>query len=494
MFRHFLSRALPLIARALPATPSRTLTLLFLPFCLLCALPAAAQSDQKNKAEKPPISLSYLFSDGNMTGTLSAYRTLLQQNPDLKGRVSLQFLSESFFDDAEPTALASSDVLVLDMMNQAMLDRFDKAHAIDLVETIARRGKVIVVGRGVQPLEYFTEQGAIWDTQAQAYWQFGGQQNRLSLMQFALQQAGVEGLSTPAPQPSLKFGYYYPSKTGGQAFATWDEFAEWMTGRGLLQAGKPRIAVGFYKSKFYGAETEVIDAVIAEIEQAGAVAIPFFGYPGHVAFERLLIDEQGVARADVGLSFLMRFANFESSKSLAKINIPVINLATLYGRSEQEWRESATGLSLFEGTFQIAVPELAGLIAPTVVGSRERLYDAATNISIVIDKPIAPRIEMAVQRALHYGRLAKKPVQERRIALMYYNFPAGQANIGASYLNIAESLENILRAMRESGYDLGNADPRRHHREGAQYRQLRTGRPRGHAQTGQLCRSQHGYL
>ena len=458
MLHHFLSRALPLIARALPAPASYFSALLLLPFCLVFALPAAAQPEPPASAGKPPISLSYLFSDGNMTGTLSAYRTLLQQNPGLKGRVSLQFLSESFFDDADPTALASSDVLVLDMMNQAMLDRFDKAHAIDLVKTIARRGKVIVVGRGVQPLEYFTEQGAIWDTQAQAYWQFGGQQNRLSLMQFALQQAGVEGLTTPAPQPSLKFGYYYPSKTGGQAFATWDQFAAWMNERDLLQTGKPRVAVGFYKSKFYGAETEVIDAVIAEIEQAGAVAIPFFGYPGHVAFERLLIDEQGVARADVGLSFLMRFANFESSKSLAKINIPVINLATLYGRSEQEWRESATGLSLFEGTFQIAVPELAGLIAPTVVGSRERLYDAPTNISIVIDKPIAPRIEMAVQRALHYGRLAEKPVQERRIALMYYNFPAGQANIGASYLNIAESLENILRAMRESGYDVGKAD------------------------------------
>jgi len=434
------------------------LLLLLLQSCLLFALPAAAQPVREVTAESTPISISYLFSDGNMTGTLNAYRTLMQQNPALQGRISLQFLSESFFDDADPAALTSSDVLVLDMMNQAILDRFNKIHSIDLIETIAKQGKVIVVGRGVQPPEYFTAQGAVWDTQAQAYWQFGGQQNQLSLMKFSLQQAGIKGLTTLPPQPSLKFGYYYPSESGGQAFASWDKFASWMEGEGLLQAGKPRVAVGFYKSKFYGGETEVVDAVIAEIEQAGAIAIPFFGFPGHVAFERMLVDENGKARADVGLSFLMRFANFESSKLLANINIPILNLATLYGRSEQEWRESSTGLSLFEGTFQVAVPELAGLIAPTVVGSRERQYDAATNISIVVDKPIAPRIKMAVKRALHYARLAEKPVQDRRIAMMYYNFPAGEANIGASYLNVAESLEKILKAMRKSGYDVGNAD------------------------------------
>ena len=442
--------------------------------CLLFTVSTSAQSDPVTDSQDHQISISYLFSDGNMIGTLGAYRTLMQENPDLQGRISLQFLTESFFNEADPAVLANSDVLVLDMMNQAMLDRFNEAHGIDLIDSITEQGKVVAVGIGVQPIEYFTEQGAVWDKTALAYWQNGGPQNQLSLMKFSLQQAGIVGLTIPPPQPGLKFGYYYPSRdfsehtsehppehssrSGGQAFASWNEFADWMHSKDLLQKGKPRVAVGFYKSTFYGSETEVVDAVIAEIERSGAVAIPFFGYPGHVAFERMLIDKNGGSRADVGLSFLMRFANFDSSKLLANINIPILNLATLYGRSEQEWRESATGLSMFEGTFQVAVPELAGLIAPTVVGSRERQYDAAANISIVVDKPIMPRVAMAVKRALHYARLAKKPVQDRRIALMYYNYPAGQANIGASYLNVAESLENTLKAMRKSGYDLGNTD------------------------------------
>ena len=40
---------------------------------------------------------------------------------------------------------------------------------------------------------------------------------------------------------------------------------------------------------------------------------------------------------------------------------------------------------------------------------------------------------------------------------MYYNYPPGKANIGASYLNVAESLANILQRLAKDGYDLGGA-------------------------------------
>src|SRR5690606_40438735 len=109
-----------------------------------------------------------------------------------------------------------------------------------------------------------------------------------------------------------------------------------------------------------------------------------------------------------------------------KLDIPVINLVTLYGRSEREWRESRTGLSMFEGTFQVAVPELGGLVAPTVVGSREKIFDLETGLSIAASRPIPSRVTMAVQRALRYAALRAKPNAEKRLALMYYNYPVGK--------------------------------------------------------------------
>src|SRR5688500_7889388 len=45
------------------------------------------------------IRIAYLFSDGNMSGTLKAYKELLQERPDLRGRIAMTFLTESVLAD-----------------------------------------------------------------------------------------------------------------------------------------------------------------------------------------------------------------------------------------------------------------------------------------------------------------------------------------------------------------------------------------------------------
>jgi cobaltochelatase CobN len=406
-----------------------------------------------------PVRLAYVYSDGNLSGTLNAFKALLAERPDLRDRVRLTFLTESVLPDVDAAALTSADVLVLDTMNQQMLDRFNAERQVDVIADIrARQGKVFAVGEGLMPRETYTSQGAIWDEQARTYWAHMGASNQLGLMKYALAQAGVTGLSLPRPQPSLDFGYYYRDGSTGQAFATWDEFDGWRRRNGKLRPGAPRIAVGFYKATYYTDETELLDAVIDEIERSGAEAIPIFGYPGEAAAERLLLDERGTARADVLLGFNFNFSGPESATALAKVDVPILNLISLYGRSEEEWRASAVGLSMFEGTFNVAVPELAGTIAPTVVGSQERVTDPDTGLTIVVRKPIPPQIRKAVRRATAWASLRATANRDKRVALAFYNFPPGKANIGASYLNVAESLSTILARLRQEGYDVGAGD------------------------------------
>ena len=306
-------------------------------------------------------------------------------------------------------------------------------------------------------------------------------------MKYALTLAGIKGLVLPAPQPSLDFGYYYPALAGpkgpalqrdprasplpldgragpsgpaesSRVFATWDEFTAWRQQHGKLRPGAPRIAVSFYKATYYSDETELLDAVVAEIERQGAEAIPMFGYPGAIAAERLLIDPSGAPRVDAVLGFNFNFAAPDSSSHLAKVDVPVLNLISLYGRSEQEWRASPVGLSMFEGTFNVATPELAGTIAPTVVGSQEKIKDPETGLTIVVRKPMLSQVALAVRRATEYAALRSKANAEKRIAIVFYNYPAGKANIGASYLNVAESIANVLGRLKQEGYDVGAAD------------------------------------
>ena len=124
--------------------------------CGFLSIPAAAQS----------VRLAYLFSDGNLAGTLQAYKVLLDEQPHLRAQVSLSFLTESMFDDAGARKISGADVLILDTMNQEMLDRFNSTHGVDLIGSVSERGIVYAVGEGLMPREHYIGQGAVWDERA----------------------------------------------------------------------------------------------------------------------------------------------------------------------------------------------------------------------------------------------------------------------------------------------------------------------------------------
>src|SRR5262245_53852734 len=89
---------------------------------------------------QPPVSVAFLYSDGNLPGTLKAFKSILQERPELKGKVELRFLTESVFDEVKPAQITSSNVLVLDMMNQQMLDRYNAKYRIDVIQQVRRGG------------------------------------------------------------------------------------------------------------------------------------------------------------------------------------------------------------------------------------------------------------------------------------------------------------------------------------------------------------------
>lgn len=131
-----------------------------------------------------PVRLTYLFSDGQMSVTLAAYHQLIEQEPALASRVELNFITESLIDSVSASSVTASDVLVLDMMNQQLMETYNSQHGIELIRDIAAQGQVIVIGQGIQSPDYFTDQGAIHDDRAMAYWQHGGVNNQLGLLKY----------------------------------------------------------------------------------------------------------------------------------------------------------------------------------------------------------------------------------------------------------------------------------------------------------------------
>src|SRR6185295_6279539 len=66
--------------------------------------------------------------------------------------------------------------------------------------------------------------------------------------------------------------------------------------------------------------------------------------------------------------------------------------------------------------------------------------------------PIDERIGRVVERIGRWIRLQDKPNSEKRVALIYYNHPPGKQNIGADYLNVPETIVELLQSLARDGY------------------------------------------
>ncbi|MFQ5813932.1 MAG: cobaltochelatase subunit CobN, partial [Anaerolineae bacterium] len=211
-------------------------------------------------------------------------------------------------------------------------------------------------------------------------------------------------------------------------------------------------------NQYYSGQIGVEDALIKKLEKEGLNVLPAFGYPGYKIVENFLLDNRGDSRVDAIISFVgTHMSSFEGGKDLLnKLGVPILNLITIFGKTEEEWRASKQGLSPEEISFQFSISEIFGLIQPSVVGAKKPVIDTATGFQVTVRHPITENVERLVDRIKAWINLQRKENSRKKVALIYYNYPPGKQNIGASYLNVFDSIEEILKKMRSEGYSVGD--------------------------------------
>ncbi|NYB52136.1 MAG: cobaltochelatase subunit CobN [Methanobacteriaceae archaeon] len=145
-------------------------------------------------------------------------------------------------------------------------------------------------------------------------------------------------------------------------------------------------------------------------------------------------------------------------------DIPVLKamITSSTYRTEGQWMVSDEGFSWVSVYWQMAQPEMQGMIEPIAIGVGEIGKDSETGAQWDITVSIPERIEKLTDRAYNWCLLSKLPNIAKKIAMVYYNYPPGKQNIGASYLNVPESIVEILKRLKNEGYNVGeipdNAD------------------------------------
>ncbi|MFJ8915191.1 cobaltochelatase subunit CobN [Amycolatopsis sp. NPDC102389] len=278
--------------------------------------------------------------------------------------------------------------------------------------------------------------------EAHAYLAQGGPENLTQLHRFlsdTLLLTG-DGFEPPAVQPLWGVLEREPKSTEG-----------------------PVVAILYYRAHHLSGNTEFVHALSDAVEDAGGRALPI-----HCASLRTREPEMmaELAKADALLVTVLAAGGTRPSEvgaggddeawdvaEMAALDIPILQALCLTSDRET-WSANDDGLSPLDAGNQMAVPEFDGRLI-TVPFSFKEIDDDGLPKYV----PDAERASRVAKIALAHARLRHTPPPERRIALMLSAYPTKHSRVGnAVGLDTPASAIELLRRMRDQGYDLGE-DP-----------------------------------
>jgi len=404
--------------------------------------------------------MKYTCIVGNsMTSSVvKAIKAIWQEYPFLKDQVTFEIISKTDLESGfNPKEILDSKLILFDVHGIRMSTPAQSGFDSEILKEVIDNGAtVLAVGETAGLDSQYAAIGITYDKEIRSYLRYANTENFKNMILLSLKKylQFSESKANP-PQEGLKTAYYHYQQEG-RLFKTFEEYKNWYREAGYFKENAAWVAVLTYSSFYEQGQASVEDELIRTIEGKGLNAFVAFGYPEDAVVEKLLVDSKGIPRVSGIVSFLFRFSDFKATDSLGKCGVPVINLITVYGKDGKTWENDPEGLSSLEVSWQLAIPEIAGLIQPTVASYRIRERDDETGFFIEQRKPIPERIDRAVDRIKAWINLQRKNNLDKKVAIVYWNYPPGKQHIGASYLNVFASIENVLKMMKENKYDVGN--------------------------------------
>ncbi|MDR1709486.1 MAG: cobaltochelatase subunit CobN [Candidatus Accumulibacter sp.] len=292
------------------------------------------------------------------------------------------------------------------------------------------------------------------------YWRHGGKLNYERMFHFlmARQFRRASGPAEP-PLPVPETGVYHP-RLPGLMRASAGEYLQWLRGDAAAKApgaDAPTIALVINRGDVDNGRTEIVDAMIARIEEKGAVALPVFfpDRPGAADGLRRTLMQDGRPLANALIYVASPHVPLERRAEIEAMGIPAlgsarIRSAAIGGDPVEAWRESHAGIPMAGIPSALATPEFIGIADIVLTNAENKDRSVRTLIPEQFDSLIA--------KAFNLARLQRLGNQEKKIALMFYNSPPGEKNLSASNLNIPESVVSILGALEKSGYAVQTPD------------------------------------
>lgn len=389
-------------------------------------------------------SLVLLMGAAGSHQTVGAVSKVLE-NPALSEHVNLYFYTDEDLEQGriDREIVKGSGLILLDDMYKTLSDyvletaNFKKAKVFGL-STAAREPEKIIS-----------------DPKVKAYTRPLTRKNLENLICFLLKREYGLNIAFAPPQGIPEAGIFHPESD--RIFESFEAYLTWYREKGLYRDKGFWVGIPEMNAYVYPGETgHVAAALIKKLEAEGINVLPVYSAVADTAAKLYFYDEKAQkSKVDLiaALSFKFGAADAEKTRSLfAELGAPVLNPLRVHFLTLPEWEKDPQGLEPMEITYAMGNPEVLGLIEPSVLGGKTAARDEGTGKTVYTYEPIEKNMDFFVRRITAWQKLRSTPNKDKKIAIMFWNHGPGKQNIGATYLNLFRSLEDILARLSKEGY------------------------------------------
>jgi len=234
----------------------------------------------------------------------------------------------------------------------------------------------------------------------------------------------------------------YHSQFEGQVTADEDAFFEFLA----PQEKQVVIAIGMHRSVVDYEQQQIVDAMIKGIEDKGGKALGFFfeGNDEALNYTDLLALDDGTPRVDLLVNYRSLHYVEKRRGEFEKLGVPVLHALNYTEGDQAQFEEDHAGVSPSLTPFFLVMPEDTGSADPTIIAANEK------GAKVAIDY----QLNAFVERAYNHANLAHIANADKKVATFIWNYPPGEKNIGAAFLDVPSSIEQIAIAMKNKGYNI----------------------------------------
>ena len=272
-----------------------------------------------------------------------------------------------------------------------------------------------------------------------AYYRNGGKENLKRLAAYL--EGNILGKTEANILPPIVFpkaGIYHPDYSN-LIFSDLKAYLKWKG----YKKGKTLIALTMSREAIAAADTAIEDHFIKQIEKRGGTAVPYY-FQGFMAgqMSKILSVDGKIAVDNIINMSPIHMAEARRT-DYEEIGVPILQTIPYGAGKQADWESDPAGIAPMLTPFYLTLSEIAGATDPIVVSAYGK------------DKkrvPITYQASMVVEKAFQLASLKHKENKDKKLAIMFYNYPSGEKNAGASFLNIPSSLKSISEVLKKQGY------------------------------------------